>query len=365
MSAIAAVVLPIWAWHFLHYGFFPVYSKLAYTRSSFDSQLAEGVYRFRILGAWLVRVVDDHLGDVLVEVLHNRPLWMTAAVPGMDVGLYGSLVLVNLVAYLAMSILLQRLLWDPDRPLTPALYLLVQVIVLASSWVMTPYDMLAYAFLLAAVACLRWRSGAAPYALVLITVLGTLTRETQALAIACAAVFALRSSRSEARRGLVLTGVSALAFAATYVGLRVVLGWDTSVINGLTVFDVGLLAILGLAGALVAVYMVHCAAVAAAGGSGRTSATVLYLLATPYLVAILLAGAWNEVRLIVPLVLVQAVATVTADPTSESVLRDRVRPRQVLARVTELARGVAPPTRARHEKNRKAAPENVPFVPGS
>lgn len=314
------------AFYFTQYGYSPLYGANTLTRTGFLEQYAGGVYRYRVLGTELVLGLNDLAGPTLQRLVGVRPEWMTRAVPGMDTGLFASHFLVNGAAFLVTSLILFRLLTGRLGASGLPVYLVLQVVILSAGWVITPYDFVGYALLVGAIAAFHSHRAALAAATPVLIAIGTLNRETQALAVAYLAVAVLSQAATERRpRAVAMLAASALAFVLTYAGLRLALGVDdTSAIQKVTFGVQSAQSMIGVVMALLTLYVVQKVATSAAGPGAGRAAIFGFGVMLPYLAVVALSGFYVEYRLFVPVFLVQALLIcVVGAPTPGSLLGRR------------------------------------------
>jgi hypothetical protein len=315
------LIAPLIVFVDLHYAFFNWYAAPYLTWESFHSTFTEGIYRYRVLGPHIVEALHDGLPSG-IQKLTAQPEYMGRLLPEFDLSVYTTMVVVNFVAFAATLVIGRSLLRSSLGENYQPLYWLLTGWMLASTAVLTPYDFLAYFFLVATIAALEWKHSVAAYpALLILTVLGTLTRETQALAIAYAVSTLIAASAQRARMIVPRALVVAAAFFATYISLRVKLGWGRGLFDEITVgFNESALSLFGLSLAAAMMILVHLTAVRRSPDLPglRRRLVVLHVLALPYWVVVAFAGNFFELRLFIPLAIVHAAAIVNQGGTSSA-----------------------------------------------
>ena len=271
------LVAPFCANYFAYYGFVTHYSVGVFSPAGFHAQYDNEVFKYRVLGKALLLGVYR----VLEYVRPGGGGWHRhAAFLGTDsINFYHSYYLLNTV-FLCLTLLVV------SKYLTDIELLVVTLLVALTQFVVVPYDAVAYFFL----ACTyRWRHNLALTAVVVF--LAALNRETAALSLSLYATFLLLGLGGSWRGLVLLTSV----FVATYLSLRVALGWGNAVGNEITfVRYLNLNSAIGVGFALAA----GLALVRQPGPAG------LFLLCSlPYVLSVFLTGNPFEVRLWVPLLL--------------------------------------------------------------
>jgi hypothetical protein len=305
-SILICAVLPVTFSFFAYFGFITSYTNgLLFTPRVFDLQYENGIYRYRVLGPWLVEgvhaLIDEPATDRVIErLLPGRTRLVQRAFGVPSLRLYLAHFLVN-TTFLVLTMFALRAVFERGPPRLPAqdLQLLLLLLVMTfSQFVVTPYDTLSYFLLALGIWLLVQPETARNVALlVAVTVVGALTRETTALVLSMyAALYAARDSLGLEKR-IATLGLLTVAFAATYLALRMAFGFDSAVGNRITVSDWG---VPDLLGGLTFVALGLTLVDLDTPGVRRT-AGIFLLFATPYLASIALTGFPSELRLFVPL----------------------------------------------------------------
>jgi hypothetical protein len=314
---------------YLHYAFISVYAAPSMTWKAFRPHFAEGIFKYRVLGPDVVVWLHDAMPAGIRNQLATRPDTIALGVPQFDLDLYNTIFLVNFVAFVGTLVIGRSLLRSclPDN--YHSLYWVLIGCMLASTAASTPYDFLAYFFLVTTMAALEWRHAVIAYpALIILTVLGSLTRETQALVIPYAISTLIAASPSRPTVIVPRVLMVAAAFCTTYVALRANLGWAHGIFEGTTFGWQGVLSVFGLVVATAVLILVHLAAVGGAPGPGvRRRLLVLHALALPYWAIVIFGGFYFEVRLFIPIAMVHAAAIVNRSDTEPRISRRSRRPR--------------------------------------
>jgi hypothetical protein len=263
-------------------------------------QYFEGVYRSRVLG----REAILGFGNVLSH------LW-----PGVG-GFLLAWSWVNALGFSAASVLLWRLT-APERPKVGPLYLVGIICMAVSGLVITPYDNISYALLLAAIIAASAMNGPHPWLVGVLIVAATATRESAFVAVAVIVVVRTVAMPERSRRAglrwvrrlgdsVVLAAVTSSII--TYVVLKLTLGRS----GGLSFFaqpELGTnLNVHSVGPLLLALSMVLAVRLVGTGIPVdpvlRIRRRALWTLCTPYLIVVAATGLWSEApRLVMPLVL--------------------------------------------------------------
>jgi hypothetical protein len=217
--------------------------------------------------------------------------------------MYAALAVTNAIWLFLSNLLLLGLLWKrrfgfEDRELSGYVY--YTLILTLSLAIVTPYDQLAYLLLLVGVTGARAKSLKVGMPLVVISaVVGTLNRETEFLLAALLATMALFSSRERARKYALYLAVDLALSSVAYVLIRIVLPGHASLIGGVTLGGKwGLEALFVLAMLVAAMAAILLRIYNDAG-----PLTAFLILSLPYLLTVLVGGAFRELRLMVPILL--------------------------------------------------------------
>jgi len=271
------IVAPFCANYFAYYGYVTHFSVGVFSPEGFHAQYDHEVFKYRVLGKWLLLGVYR----VLEYVNPADAGWARhAAFLGTDsINFYHSYFYLNSI-FLCLTLLVLS-----DR-LTEIELFVFTLLVALTQYVVVPYDAVAYFFL----ACTyRWVNNL-PLA-ALFVLLAALNRETAALSLSLYASLYLLG-RGGSLKGL---GVLTAVFVAVYLSLRLALGWGNAVGNEFTFIRyLNLNSAVGIGFALAA----GLALVRRPG-----AAAVFLACSLPYILSIFLTGNPFEVRLWVPLLL--------------------------------------------------------------
>lgn len=280
---------------------------------AFEAQYGEKIYRYRVLS----RMALGSLSSVLEPLTDPIPLFARRWSP-----LLLAIFVLN-AAFLALTTwqlfhLVYRSRFLAVRPGRHALaFLALSAAVTLTGMTVTAYDFIAYYLLLVtAWFCCVYLERPRPTilaAIVLLTALGTLNRETAALGVAFLATL-LVDRHGLRQRVLRPIAVATAAFVGPYLVLRLWLGWGSATHNRSELLH-NLGEPLGLAG-LCAWLLLTAACVRWAQGPRHRRRVLLFnAAAAPYWAMCLYAGRMEELRLLVPLLLLDFwLATGRVDP---------------------------------------------------
>lgn len=229
-----AWLIPFCLLYFSYYGFVSNYTVGVFHTQGFFQAYGDGVYRYRllhkpVLGIWYVLV------HVWPSLAFDPRRGLAFLDPAGDRLFYGALFWHNAVFLgLCLHSLMLLLSAGPLRKPAPerrALMLAAAGILCLSQFVVVPYDLMSYFFLLAgAWALLALPAGALQTgALLLAAALGMLTRESAVLLLAFHAVLLARPGGWSG--GWRLWRLHALALGTVWLSLRLTLGWGRAVYN--------------------------------------------------------------------------------------------------------------------------------------
>lgn len=298
---LACCVLPVTLNYFAYYGFVTNQSRHVFTRADFIGQYDWGVFRYRVLGRKLLLLVYSAL-----EHFHHPAEGGSRTARFLEtnnLNLYHSYFLLN-TTFMCLTLWMLALTFQLNlfrvRPQEKFLLVLVTAFLIAmTQFVVVPYDTLAYFFLTLSIYLMLLRPTPLVVAgLILVVVLGSLTRETAALTLSVYAALYVLRRQTGVKATLSVLAALAAAFAVTYVALRVHYGWQNGVGNvitlGVNLHRHGLVGAAFLVSTLVLLSDFSNAV-------GRRAVWLFLAFSSPYLLSILLTGVLFEARLGVPL----------------------------------------------------------------
>jgi hypothetical protein len=274
------------------------YTSHVFHLQGFLEQYSSGVYRYRIVGRELLlstyRLLSDHRKD--------QPFSMPTDTEA-TLLFYAAYVLLNAVFFFFSNLMLLLLLRDRKKGVSDlhlALYLFVVLLLVLSAYTVTPYDQLAYFFMLICFLSVRIRRPLAMYLVLgIAAVVGSLNRESQYLVTPALLTVALFTTPEESRRYFYAGLYHLFLFAGCYLGLRIFLPGVPMVAAGITLGGKWALPSL-----IVLITVFYCGvSMAMREYANRRPALVLLLLSAPYIVTVLLSGELRELRLLIPLLL--------------------------------------------------------------
>lgn len=306
----AAWILPAGFSLIAFFGFFTNYTTDVFSRPGIEAQYSRSVFKYRILGRYLVEAVSSGLERMAVA--WPTPRAFTTLDPAGAAPTYWAYVIVHTLAVCAgCSILLLCL-----RRFRPSLESELAVIGVAmlmalQAFVVTPYDGVFFALQMAALATtLLLPPATALLPLAGITLLAGLTRETAYfIPVFFLAVHHQRMLESD-RRAWTTFAASVAMVIATYAGLRIVLDWNGASSVFYAWQAAGNLKWTSLTGTA----MLAAALVLLTGTGANRAARFWYAAAaTPYIVFVhLFAEPW-ELRLWIPILVPMLVLLMVPD----------------------------------------------------
>ncbi len=324
-----SILAPATSMYFFYYHFRTVYTTNVFSADGFQQQYTSGVYRYRILGRVgleSVHALIEHLYQhkYLHRAITRSPLAQHLGAP--DLSWYHAYFVFNTFWLCVTTALLYGLFSarsDEGRlGIAPTLGLLVlQALVEVSQFVIVPYDTLSYAWLAASVVLIvaADENAGRITALVGLVVAATLTRETAALILAMYAALVVAGPEEWGRKRWSTLGILTLSFLATYVVLRILLGWEHAIGNGWTASLDGRdsYASLTWAGVFIGSFCL-------AAPVGRRRLGLWFLLfSIPYVLAVFGTGLLVEIRLWVPVLLILLILTaIPENPGRGSEVKD-------------------------------------------
>lgn len=306
-----AVILPGLIFFIVHFWFVGRYTLWVFNQQGFLQQYESGIFKYRVLGRQIVLWAYQITQYIEPTSFNFDLLWDD----GFEFNFYVAYGVVNLLFFILYCITLYKILsYYLDRDRTIQVYISLLLLTTISLFVVTPYDCLSYFLLgLSIYIFLRvkklWRSA---ILLLLLSILGTLTRETHFLFIPYGIVVSLHSYNK--KENFFKTLWVAIAFILTYFGLRFYYGFgETSILQSITVAQLqSALAQIGLFSTISTIIAINiCLPIE--GKYPYRSIGFLYLLSSPYIIVSLLSGVYIELRLAIPLVITNSFAVIALD----------------------------------------------------
>lgn len=293
-----SLIVPVLYLLCMHIWLRSAYTAGTFELAGFSKQYEHDIYRYRIIGprivGWVYRLLTSLYTDEKIT-MPSDPLATRL--------FYLALIGVDAFFFCISNLLILILCcWPASRRGTQglSLYLYVVIIMLSASYVVTPYDQLAYALLLGTMMATSMTNK--PAALLVFTVcgiVGALTRETQVLATPALLTVAVYAHKRVRVQYMWMAGYNLIIFATVYIGLRAFVSGSPALAGSTTLG--GKWAV----GSIIMWYMIWMAGVHLAMSIYRDVRPSLFLLVSsiPYLATILMNGILRELRLIVPLLL--------------------------------------------------------------
>lgn len=283
---IHAVLFPVLISTIMHYGYCTNYTTGTFNIDGFNKQYESGVFQYRIIGRNMVKLVYEYMdGDsgipkTIKHIVKSTPL----KINGSDNKLfYASNFIANTISFVIMSMFLYALMSHTRG------YILTIFIIAITMFVVTPYDMLHYAFIAAFIYVVHENTNIAIMLGLIVT--GTLVRETMLLVIP---YYLIHHNNKKILNTVIMLSV----YIITYLGIRYVYSTGVPVID--TISNTGIIILstvnrwqtwCGILFSLTITYMV----------ARNNSNGIKYLVYTiPYLIYILFVAQLWEVRLWVP-----------------------------------------------------------------
>ena len=274
------------------------YTSHVFHLEGFLNQYSNGIYRYRILGPKLLLTIYHFLADHFKDQPFPMPIDDHATLL-----FYGSYTVLNAGSFFFLNLLLLLFLWDWKKGISDlrlACYFFLVLVVTLSTYVVTPYDQLAYLLMFVGFLSVRARAPWMGYVvLTLVAVAGGLNRETEFLLTPALFTVALFAPSVESKRYFRAGLYHLVLFAACYLGVRAFLPGSAVVVAGLTLGGKWPIESLVVVSAL---FYIGICLVIREYAAFRPSA-VLLILSAPYIATIFIGGEIRELRLLVPLLL--------------------------------------------------------------
>ena len=235
---ILGCVIPFVLSTIAYQGFSTNYTTGVFSRGGFEDQYQSGIYKYRVLGRVLLLRTYDLVRSYRLPVITT--LSLTVLDKNADPQFYSAYFYLNTfflcLASMVLFVILAGHRQSTDFMTVDLPILFICAVITMTQYVVVPYDTLSY-FLLAVAALVTVRDRGtwwtAP-ALCIVVVLAMLTRETAILILAFYvavnnhAILTVPTGRHINRHQAVLL-MASTCFLCTYVGLRIVMGYDGAV----------------------------------------------------------------------------------------------------------------------------------------
>lgn len=306
---ILIVLLPLILQCIVYGGFTTNYSGKCFSFDLFDAQYNSGISRYRLLGPALVRMVSNLLGDCSwCRGLNawNRNILEYSEI--FDYKLYASIFIVNLTGFIGtqlalLIILKEKLAAEGDRGIAIAILSASAMIIALSQFTVVPYDTWSYFFIILNLSLWKRTNIGFLICSALLMCLSTMTRESSALVLSACFAHLLINHKSYCLKSAILQlSILTSIFGGTYIALRIYLGTESRLFQEDMLFynllNMNFLSWIGLAtfGCIITIiYSIFTTA------NARKTYLLFILFSFPYLMLVLLAGIFFEIRLYVPL----------------------------------------------------------------
>jgi hypothetical protein len=280
-----------------------VWLRSSYTGAVFHLQgflnvYGTSVYRYRILSRYLL-LSTYHF---LASHYQDQPFVMPKDKQATFL-FYAAYSFINAAFFFLSNLMLLIFIWDRKTGISDlrlAQYFFIVLVLALSTYVVVPYDQIAYFFMLAAFLSVKCESTWIMYfVLGAAAIAGSLNRETEFLVSPALLTVGFFTPSAESKRFYRAGLYHLLLFAMCYVGLRVFLPGAPEVAAGLTYGGKWAIASLIVVAALFYVGF----SLAVREYLDRRPTITLLILSAPYIVTILMGGEIRELRLLVPVLL--------------------------------------------------------------
>ena len=320
--AAVSFVLPFTLNFYAYYGFISNYSSGAFSRSTFLAQFETGIYKYRILGNHLLLFINDILEAYGLQHRNSEPLKFLDSQASAH--FYDSYFILN-TAFLCLTCAVLYLTYSHKafEMTTREKHLWIVVLLsymVLSQFVVVPYDTLSYFILCSGIYFIlsARHSPFSTLALLVLVVLGTLTRESIVLLLSFYATVHFLRFGFKGRKNLLELLLLTVAFLSTYLSLRFIYGFDDFMHQGLRFHDS-----MGLGGVISILFFLATLITLVLDLEKAKTALVFLLFSFPYIAMILLVGALFEIRLWIPLIIPIAIL---ASLNPRAVQRQRAEP---------------------------------------
>lgn len=225
----AAWILPAGFSAIAFFGFFTNYTTDVFSPQGMAAQYDRSVFRYRVLGRWLVEAVSTRFEQLTIA--WDIPRAFAVMDPSGRPATYWAYAFVHTVGTCAgCSVLLLTLRRFNRSPVPELVVVAISTLMAMTAFVVTPYDGLFFALQMTAIALIvAVAPGQALAPLAVVTLLAALTRETAYFIPAFVFAVHQRPILAGDRRARALLAVTAAIVVLTYAGVRMIFGWSGSV----------------------------------------------------------------------------------------------------------------------------------------
>jgi len=291
----------------VYYGFGSNYTDGVFHKAGFLSQYEHGIYRYRVLGRILLLGTDRFMTSETLPARLARRLFanLPASARTMDnqadPAFYAAYFVQNTFFLIMCSIILYMLLipYNPeDLTFSSGPHMVGVLLIALSQYVVCPYDNLSYFLFLLSILLIVRPFNFSFVLLSLVLALSTLARESSALALPFYFAFHTRQNIRLKKKELVELLVLGGTFVATYVSLRIVLGFGDHPLYEEVRLARNFRGLWNLSGILL-LFVVSF--LLGTGSRNKKRCLAFFLASSPYILGMLaIARPW-EVRLWVPI----------------------------------------------------------------
>ena len=239
---ILLLVLPFIMSVITHFGYISGYTQGVTSAETFKSQYDSGIYKYRVFSKMLLLETDKILSQSKLNDMDNMLTRMVKFIdPVGNLSFYFSYFIINTFFFILSAIffylILQKFVFTDDEKKLFLATIIYIITVPIFQYVLVPYDYTSFFFnnliIFLFLFNLERKSNIISVLMILSIISATLNRETSALSIAFMGAFLYTENNKIIP---VLKGVflPALAFIITYIGLRFYLGFDSGLLNKLT-----------------------------------------------------------------------------------------------------------------------------------
>jgi hypothetical protein len=307
---IIVLIVPMLIGNITNFGYISGYVRDVISPVTFKAQYDFEIYRYRILSKYLLLETDKILSKTPLNDMDNMFTRITKFIDNSGtVSFYFSYFAVNTFFAILSSILFYFLcrdfLFNSNKKNILLAVLIYNTIIPLFQYVLVPYDyssfffnnLIIYIFL----SNLKNNSFIKTILLLISIILGTLNRETAALAIAFMMVIVYQEKKSIIESLKILI-IPIIIFILTYFGLRLFYGFDSGLINKLNLI-INLIAPLNLFGIFTGIISVYIIYFFADNKEIIKSLNLFLIFSFPYIAVTLLGGVAYEIRLWTPLLI--------------------------------------------------------------
>jgi hypothetical protein len=221
----AAWILPTGFSLFAFFGFFTNYTTDVFSRAGIAAQYERSVFRYRVLGRWLVDAVSVRFEHMAIA--WETPRALAVLDPAGNAATYAAYAFVHILCTCVGCSVLLAAVRTRDRAVAAELFVVgVSMLLALTAFVVTPYDGVFFMWQMVALSLtIAVEPSRALLPLAIVSLMAALTRETAYFIPVFVLAVHYRRILNGDRAARVLLVTTAAVVVLAYAGLRLAMGW--------------------------------------------------------------------------------------------------------------------------------------------